>query len=211
MLAWRISVCSAEWLSDYLGSKRSVSMALVPLERQKTNGKMNHLNFQGAGKSLPPRWAHPWVKGDDLECSEELALNSRSISGCLSEETHTRRNDPTGFDTPSLQGNSPLVLEEQGKLQSQPLKHLNRLSCQKFKLLLKSLSILWTLLLPVASLTQQSLFYSLCINGVHRTGFGEFLCINRPLYYAKQNWREKTPKHKTNRQQSSENQNISPG
>lgn len=73
---------------------------------------------------------------------EELALNSRIIFVCLSEETHTRRNDPTGFDAPSLQGNTPLVLEEQGKLQSQPLKHLNSLPFQKFKLLLKSLPIL---------------------------------------------------------------------
>lgn len=148
---------------------------------------------------------------DTLRSLEELTLNSRSISVSLSEETHTRRNDPVGFDAPSLQGNNTLGLEEQGKLQSQPLKHLNSLPCQKFKLLLQSLHSLWTLLLPVAPVTQQSLFYSLCIDGVHRTVWGEFLCINRPLHCVKQNWREKTPKHKTNRQQSSENQNISPG
>lgn len=47
-----------------------------------------------------------------------------------------------GSDTPSLHGNSPLVLEEQGKLQFQPLEHLNSLPCQKFKLLLKSKPIL---------------------------------------------------------------------
>lgn len=182
---------------------------------------MDHFHSLGAGRSLPPRWAHPWVKGIIRSAQEEQG-HREEFGGagsqfqdhfCVFEwrDTHTRRNDPTGFDAPSLQGNTPLVLEEQGKLQSQPLKHLNSLPFQKFKLLLKSLPILWTLLLPVASLTQHSLFYSLCIDGVHWAGFGEFLCVNRPLHCVKQNWREKTPEHKTNRQQSSENQNISPG
>lgn len=127
------------------------------------------------GQEKPP-WqvSTALVKGDDQEEQGHHEEFGGADSGfqeqfCVCGWRDSRRKDPMGSDTPSLHGNSPLVLEEQGKLQFQPLEHLNSLPCQKFKLLLKSKPILWTLLLPVASLTQQSLFYGLCISGVHRT------------------------------------------